>query len=99
SAELVRLGEPVLSAARKALAGKPSAEVRRRLEDVVEQVAGRAASPDARAAMRAVEVLERAGTPEARALLKELAEGVPEATLTGEARATLGRLGTRGATP
>jgi hypothetical protein len=95
SAELVRLGEAALPAARKALAGKPSAEARRRLEEVVAQLSGRAPSPDLRAALRAVEVLEHAGTPEARQLLKELAAGLPEAALTREADAALGRLGTR----
>ena len=42
--------------------------------------------------LRAVAVLERAGTPEARAVLRELAKGVPEARLTLEAKAALRRL-------
>jgi hypothetical protein len=43
-------------------------------------------------ALRAVEVLERVGTPEARRLLETLAGGAPGARLTWEARAALGRL-------
>jgi hypothetical protein len=39
-----------------------------------------------------VEVLERAGTPEAAKVLAELAEGEPTARLTAEARAALRRL-------
>jgi hypothetical protein len=49
-------------------------------------------SPEARRHLRAVRLLEGIGTPEARQLLKKLAEGVPEARLTQEARAALDRL-------
>jgi hypothetical protein len=42
--------------------------------------------------LRAVQVLEYAGTAEARHLLKELAGGAPAARLTQEVRAALGRL-------
>jgi hypothetical protein len=48
---------------------------------------------------RAVEVLERAGTAEARQLLEHLAEGEPEAFLTREARAALDRSARRGPRP
>jgi hypothetical protein len=43
--------------------------------------------------IRAVEVLEGLGTPEARNLLEELAKGAADATLTREAKASLRRLG------
>ena len=42
--------------------------------------------------VRAVEVLERIATPEARQLLAELARGDPAARRTGEAAASLRRL-------
>jgi WD40 repeat protein len=42
--------------------------------------------------VRALETLERMGTPEARALCAALAEGVADAPLTREARATLKRM-------
>src|SRR5262249_9059558 len=44
---------------------------------------------------RALEVLEHAGTPEARRLLEDLAQGIAEARLTREARAALTRLNRR----
>jgi hypothetical protein len=40
---------------------------------------------------RAIEVLEHAATPEARQLLQKLAEGAPDARLTGEANQRLAR--------
>src|SRR5262249_62060712 len=43
-------------------------------------------------AVRAQEVLEHAATPEARALLKQLAAGTADARMTREAKATLERL-------
>ena len=39
-----------------------------------------------------MEVAERIGTPEAKKLLAAWAEGAPLATLTGEAKAALGRM-------
>jgi WD40 repeat protein len=95
--ELTRLGEAALPGVRKALAGRPSAEVRRRLETIIEALMHVAPSPERRAALRALEALEDAGTAEARGLLKDLAAGLPEATLTREAGASLGRLTRRGA--
>ena len=43
-------------------------------------------------AVRGVEVLEHIGTAEPRQLLTNLAAGVPDARLTREAKAALGRL-------
>jgi hypothetical protein len=48
--------------------------------------------PELLRGVRAVEVLERAGTPEARQLLAALAGGAPGALLTREAAASLQRL-------
>ena len=42
--------------------------------------------------LRALEALERIGTPEARQLLHQLGQGAPEAWLTREAKAGLQRL-------
>ena len=52
-------------------------------------------SPETLRALRAVEVLERLGTPEAKRCLEGLAKGVPAAPQTREARAALGRLANR----
>ena len=49
--------------------------------------------PEQLRAERALSVLERVGDAEARKLLEELAGGAPEARLTIEAKAALGRLG------
>ncbi|HEV3446403.1 MAG TPA: hypothetical protein VG099_17300 [Gemmataceae bacterium] len=43
-------------------------------------------------ALRAIEVLEHAGTTEARQFLQSLAKGAPAALLTREAKASLKRL-------
>jgi hypothetical protein len=48
--------------------------------------------PETARGVRAVEVLERVGTPQAREVLRDLAKGAPSAWLTREARAALTRL-------
>jgi len=90
-AELGELAEPAL---RRALVGRPSAELRRRAESLLEILAA-PPSPERLRALRAVEVLEQLATPEARGLLAVLAHGAPEARLTREATAALDRLNPR----
>jgi RNA polymerase sigma factor (sigma-70 family) len=89
--ELEGLGEGAEPALRQALAGRPSAEVRRRVEGLLEKL-DVAHTPERLRAVRALEVLEYVGTEEARKLLRQLATGAPEARLTREAKAALGRL-------
>jgi RNA polymerase sigma factor (sigma-70 family) len=89
--ELEGLAEGAEPALRRALAGRPSAEVRRRVEGLLEKLDG-TRSPEQLRAVRALEALEHVGTEEARRLLRQLAKGAPEARLTREARAALGRL-------
>jgi WD40 repeat protein len=89
---LRELAEPAL---RAALARKPSLEVTRRLRTLIEKLEGPETDPERLRALRAVEVLERIGTPAARQVLKTLAAGAPGATLTAEARASLERLSPR----
>jgi RNA polymerase sigma factor (sigma-70 family) len=75
------------------LASSPSAEVRQRLSEILRSAPlplPRLDAEDLRR-VRAVGVLEAIGTPEARRLLKALAEGDPAARLTAEARAALVR--------
>ncbi len=95
--ELERLGEVAVLACRKALKGHPSAEVRRRVEALLEQRAKEVTepSPERLRALRAVEVLEHIGTPEAQEALKNVTTGAPEARLTQEAKAALERLARR----
>jgi uncharacterized membrane protein YphA (DoxX/SURF4 family) len=90
--ELEGLGELAEPALRKALAGRPTLEVRRRVERLLDRLVV-PPSGDALRALRAVEVLEMVGTEEARRVLREAARGAPEARLTREAKASLGRLG------
>jgi WD40 repeat protein len=93
SAELGRLDGAAAPACRKALAGSPSAEARRRLERLLkEEVRERESpSPGRLRQLRALEALELAAGAEARRLLAELAEGMPGAWLTERAKAALGR--------
>src|SRR5207244_4307264 len=63
--EVAAIGEAAEPALRKALAGDPSAELRRRAEEVLRQIDPSQAGEVVRG-VRAVEVLESLGTPEAR---------------------------------
>jgi dipeptidyl aminopeptidase/acylaminoacyl peptidase len=88
--QMGKLAEPTL---KRVLEGKPSAEVRRQVDHLIDTLAGVEPSPEQRLAQRATEVLERIGTREARAQLERLAHGADGAWLTQEARASLLRLG------
>jgi hypothetical protein len=85
---LENLGDAAEPALRKTLEGKPSLELRRRVEQLLKKLDG----PDRVWKLRAVEVLEHLGTPEARRALEALARGAPEAWLTREAQGAIGRL-------
>jgi hypothetical protein len=85
---LEELGEVVGPALRKALAGRPSAEARKQLKQLLAGLGG----PPRWRETRAVEVLERTNTPEARQLLATLAQGESGVRLTQEARAALERV-------
>jgi RNA polymerase sigma factor (sigma-70 family) len=84
------LAEPVL---REALARGPTLEARRRIERILAQLTGPVTNLEVLRSLRAVEALELAGTPGARALLAELAGGASGARLTQEAKAALARRG------
>ena len=66
--------------------------VRRRLEEVLAAIEKGQLDPETLRHQRAVAVLERIGSKEARSLLKRLAEGAPGAEQTREAGAALERL-------
>jgi WD40 repeat protein len=90
--ELEGLGELAAPALRAALQGSPSAELRRCARDLLDGLATRAPTEERLRQLRAVEVLELAGTPEAAAVLKELASGAPGALPTVQAKAALERI-------
>jgi WD40 repeat protein len=92
SAQLAELHELARPALKKALSGKVSPEVRRRIGRIIDQLDAMKYSPALMRELRAVEVLERVATKEARRHLELLATGAPEAILTSEAKASLGRL-------
>jgi hypothetical protein len=85
--------EPTL---KRALEEAASAEVRRSAKRLLDKLAAAQLSPEQLLAQRATDVLERIGTPEAKALLERLARGADGVWLTQEARASLGRLGAMG---
>jgi WD40 repeat protein len=93
SAELELLADRAGAALRKALEGKPSEEVKRRIGQLLESTGPGA--PGLRRQLRAVEVAERLGTAEARRLLGARAGGDQSALLTQEARAAVQRLQAR----
>src|SRR5262249_34294407 len=75
------LGRVVEPARREAVAGRASAEVKRRLTALLEKWAAATPTPEEVRAIRIVEALEWAGTAAARRLLTDLAGGVAEARL------------------
>jgi hypothetical protein len=97
-AELEKLGDLAEPALRTVLAKKPSLEVRVRAERLLKRLEGNTLSEESLQALRAIELLERIGTPEARQVLEHLAKGLEGARLTEEAQASLERLA-RGSVP
>jgi WD40 repeat protein len=93
------LGESAGPALRRLLAGRPSAEVRRRVQQLLEDLEQPANFPERLRVLRAIEVLEHAGTAEAQRTLERLAAGMPEARVTEEAKQSLDRLVKRGVAP
>lgn len=91
--ELQELGHAAVPALRKAQEEKPGPEARRRIDQLLSRKPNPGSRPEALRRLRALQVLERAGTKEARALLRELTGGLPLAPETKEARAALARLG------
>lgn len=85
-------GSFVAAALREVAAKSASAEARRRAEGLLQEIETDTLAPGELRAVRAVEVLEWIGTPAARAHLRELAKGAPDARLTREAAAATKRL-------
>jgi WD40 repeat protein len=96
--ELEKLGELANTALEQALRSHPTPEVRRRVERLLETIAGPVAFPDRLQALRAVEVLEHTATPEGKQILASLSRGAAAAQLTLEAEASLSRLNKRAGT-
>jgi WD40 repeat protein len=86
---LEKLGDRVAGYLRAALRQSPSAETKARLNRLLESLD--TLSLDQVRDLRAVEVLERIGSAEAKAILADLAQGAAGARLTIEAKASLAR--------
>jgi RNA polymerase sigma factor (sigma-70 family) len=94
SRRLADLGEMAEAALEEALKADPSAEKRRRIEQLL-ATPRVVRIPEQLRSLRAVEALEHIGNGEARRVLEGIAGGAPGARLTREARASLERLSRR----
>ncbi len=91
SRQLDEVREAAAPILRNTLAANPSAEVRRRLNRLLDEPGWPRVGERRLREVRAVEVLERMDTPGSRGLLQALAKGAAEARLTREAKAALAR--------
>jgi HEAT repeat protein len=90
--ELGMIGERAQPALKSVLEGDPSPQMREQVEKLIRWLSPTNPMPEALREIRAIEVLENLGTPEARSFLQELAKGTRGARLTREATAALKRL-------
>jgi RNA polymerase sigma factor (sigma-70 family) len=89
--ELAGFGAKVEPVLHGVLARQPSLEVRRRVEKLLSTLHTAPSAAVVRT-LRAIQALERIGTPDARQVLKGLAAGAPAARETREAQGALERL-------
>jgi WD40 repeat protein len=89
---LERTGEAARAALEKAVADSTSAEVKQRAGSLLAKLDDGTPGADELHGLRALEVLEQVGTPEARQIIEGLTKGAPEVRLTREAKAALRRL-------
>lgn len=91
---LRELGERAVISLREGLKARPSLEVRLRVKNLL-KLLEEPQSGGLLRQLRAVAILERIGTLEAQQILKALAEGMPEARVTREAKESLERMRAR----
>jgi dipeptidyl aminopeptidase/acylaminoacyl peptidase len=91
SAALEKLGQAAIPHLRREYEGKPTPEVRRRIEALLKKLGGDRTSAELRA-LRVVEVLEGAGGEEARKALEEIVKQASTPEAVSEARAALMRM-------
>jgi hypothetical protein len=85
-------GEQTEGELKAALAKGLSPEQKRRVQGLLERFAAPDRTPERLRTVRAIELLERIGTAEAKAVLEKLAAGAPTARTTLDAKAALDRL-------
>jgi hypothetical protein len=91
--DLKKLGPVAEGELRRAAADKKtSPEVRKRLQKLIDSWEKRPASAEELRQLRAIQVLERIASADARAVLARVAEGAPGAWLTQQAQLALQRL-------
>jgi RNA polymerase sigma factor (sigma-70 family) len=90
--ELEALAENAVPVLRKALGGKTSVEVRRRLDALLERLDAKSFSTETVRQIRAVEALEYIGNSEARRVLDKLAARPAAMMVAQEAKAAASRL-------
>jgi hypothetical protein len=88
--ELSKLGDAITPDLRRALDGKPSLEMRCRIQQLLDQT--RDWTAERLREHRAIQALEHIGTRSAREVLQTLASGAPPALRTEAAKAALQRL-------
>jgi hypothetical protein len=91
--ELEDIADLAETALRRILEGQPTPEVHDRVIHLLDQLQGTAHSPKRLGQLRGLEILGQIGSPDALQLIKTLAGGAPEASLTKQAKADLERLG------
>jgi WD40 repeat protein len=91
---LADAGADIVAELRKALANNPTVEAKKRLDGLINRLNG-GGGPERLRSLRAIEVLERIGTAQAKELLRELSRKSLPADLDDEIRASLRRLGER----
>jgi len=95
---LIRLGGACIPLLRQTRdQGRPSLELRRRVEHILEELEEWERTPEERRAIAVIDVLEHSESALARPVLERLAGGVAESPLTREAKAALKRLDRRSA--
>ncbi len=89
--EIQAIGEGAVPTLRRRLADRPSADLKRLLEGLLEDIEPRLNAPSQLLDGRAIAVLERIGTAEARRILQQLAGGTEGHSRTVMAREALQR--------
>jgi hypothetical protein len=95
SVQLEKLADLAGPALREKLETKPSLEMRKRIEALLDKLDGPVTLPELLRSLRAVELLELIGTPEARQVLVPLSKGAPGHRMTEAAQGAVMRLDKR----
>jgi hypothetical protein len=89
--ELRTFGDGAALPVREALKSAKVLELRRRLEQLLDDAERKELAPDRVRRLRAIQILELAGSADARQVLQALAAGAPGARLTRAAKEALNR--------